>query len=285
MQIETGAQLYICDPTQTQFAVFNSPLDPNFVGYINPDGITGFDSADVRENAQNINAGDGGYHGPFWVGRRPWTLSGFIMPTTPVSARSAAMTKIDNVMNACLKQDGYLTYTPSDGITRYLTFRKQQPQRITGGQSAVQKDFQISGVCRDYRFFRSGAPSGVGTFETGDTFNCVGQGNALAPCKYTMTGPCDNVHIYNQNQDKAIFLVGMPTGTIPQGDGMVIDLTGTYPSAYRESDGLNLYGYIDPIGSDLGIGVAPGSNEYYFSCNAPSAGHTSLTVNWNDAWS
>jgi hypothetical protein len=282
MQIETGAQLYICDPTQTQFAVFNSPLDPNFVGYINPDGITGFDSADVRENAQNINAGDGGYHGPFWVGRRPWTLSGFIMPTTPVSARSAAMTKIDNVMNACLKQDGYLTYKPSDGITRYLTFRKQQPQRITGGQSAVQKDFQISGVCRDYRFFTSGAPTAV-EMAVGVNTPVYGLGDAIAPAKFVVSGPIDQPSITNLTGPVAIQFDQMPGGTIGAGQTLTIDLTGTYPLCYR-SDGLNLYGYIDPVISNLGIGINPGG-QYFALLGSNTNGNTSMTVYYNNAWS
>jgi hypothetical protein len=280
LQIEIGAQMYLTDPSQSYYAVFNNPADPNFVGYIFE--ITGFDSPETRENASNINAGDGGHHGPFWHGRRPFTLSGMIVPTTPVAVRSAKMTKIDNVLNRCLRQDGYLAYTPSDGISRYLLIRKQQPHRITAGQSAVQKNFQIAGVCRDYRFYASGSGSSASATGTDPDFFATNNGDAPSPAKWIITGPSDQPIISNGSQK--IHFTNLPTGYISAGVIFVVDFTGEYPLAYNYTTGDSFYGYIDPILTDWTIAVPPGVTSEWSLTGSNQTGATTLEMQWNDAW-
>lgn len=281
MQTEIGASMYVCDPSQTYYASFNTPSDPNFVGY-NSD-ITGFDSPEVRENASNTNAGDGGHHGPFWHGRRPFTVSGMIVPTTPVLARSAAQTKIDNVLNRCLRQDGYLVYTPSDGISRYLLIRKQQPHRITSGQSAVQKNYQISGVSRDYRFYTSGSPNAVSDTGSSPSLDATNGGDYDAPARYTITGPVNQPIIYCSTSGKAIHFTNLPSGTIPSGVQAIVDFTTEYPSAYMVSGGASFYGYLDAILTDFTTALPPGMSNWQLLGTAMT-GVTSLEVQWNDAW-
>lgn len=55
---------------------FNDPQDADHVGYLS--NITGLDSPDVRESADDLIGDDGGVHGNFFYGRRPVVLEGMI---------------------------------------------------------------------------------------------------------------------------------------------------------------------------------------------------------------
>lgn len=57
-------------------AVFNDPSDVDYVGQLTD--LTGLDSAEVREAADDLIGDDGGVHGEFYYGRRPLTMSGRI---------------------------------------------------------------------------------------------------------------------------------------------------------------------------------------------------------------
>lgn len=77
--LEQGARYVLTGPDGTR-AVLNDRSDPDFVGFLTAPP-SGFDSPDVRESADVVVEGDGGVHGRFYFGRRPWTLAGLIDPT------------------------------------------------------------------------------------------------------------------------------------------------------------------------------------------------------------
>lgn len=287
--IETGAKYWIYNPTQTEWVTFNDPTDSKFVGYIND--ITGLDDSGVRENAQSVVAGDGGYHGPFWEDRRPWTMSGFIYPTFPTTARSAAQTALQGVMSKCLRADGYLMWLPSDGITKFLRFRKQQPTRITPGQSNVEKTFQIAGVAADYRIYASGAPKTISATSGYQlyTATCVNNGNADAPPVFTfsVSGGIVNPIIQNDATLKQLLFNHTFDSRV-----ITIDLTQTYPTV-TDAFGTDYSGYVDPINSDWSIAVtsvpdaAPFDNTFsLFSTTGGylGGGTANLQIAWNDAY-
>jgi hypothetical protein len=56
--------------------VFNDPQDADYVGMLT--NISGLDSPDVREAADDLIGDDGGVHGNFYYGRRPIVLEGQI---------------------------------------------------------------------------------------------------------------------------------------------------------------------------------------------------------------
>jgi len=56
--------------------VFNDPSDADYVGVLS--NISGLDSPDVREAADDLIGDDGGVHGNFYYGRRPIVLEGMI---------------------------------------------------------------------------------------------------------------------------------------------------------------------------------------------------------------
>src|SRR5687767_14064650 len=72
---QVGCKYTLTGPDGT-IASFNDPNDANYVGVLSE--VTGLDSPEVRESAEDLVQADGGWHGNFWFGRRPITLSGIV---------------------------------------------------------------------------------------------------------------------------------------------------------------------------------------------------------------
>lgn len=280
--IELGIPYYVYNPAQTDYFALNVPGDANFAGYVSD--VTGLDDAEVRENAQNVNAGDGGFHGRFWRGRRPWTVSGFVMPVTPVIARSAAVEHMEGIMAQCLAQDGFLMWTQASGITKYIPFRKQQPLRDTKGQSNVQRNFLLAGVCADYRIYGwsqhniNANAAGAGVNQATSLPNAHNSGNADAPFTFVLTGPSTSgVVITNWTTNKQISVAS----PVAAGQQLVIDLTGRYPTVIN--NGVDVYGSVAIFDTDWSAAVASGDNVFTYTTSG-AAGGTNGQLLWRDAW-
>jgi hypothetical protein len=91
-------------------AVFNDVSHPSFVGYLTE--VTGLDSAEVRESADDLVEADGGQHGYFWLGRRPIVLNGKVVGHATVQQRAA---KLDLARRAslALRTDSTLSWKPA----------------------------------------------------------------------------------------------------------------------------------------------------------------------------
>jgi hypothetical protein len=91
-------------------AVFNDPLDPNYVGMLT--AITGIDSAEVRESAQDAVEADGGIHGNFYFSRRSIVMDGRVFGHASALERA---TRLDRARRAsmALRGDSTLTWKPS----------------------------------------------------------------------------------------------------------------------------------------------------------------------------
>lgn len=126
-------------------AVFNDQADADYVGMLpGPEGITGLDSAEVRESAFDRVEGDGGYHGKFYFSRRPIVINAKVFNHASIAQRTARVDKARQA-SLCLGADGALTWKPSNWATTsylelYVPVRRQQPFRETGGWV---KDLQI----------------------------------------------------------------------------------------------------------------------------------------------
>lgn len=268
--IELGCPYYVWGGNN-QFCL-NNPADPNFVGYVTD--ITGLDDAEVRENAQNKVAGDGGLHGPFYKGRRPWTVTGFIMPQMPVSARSAAQDFISQVMDKTLKVDGFLTWYPTNGVARYVGFRKQQPLRITKGQSNVERTFQLAGVAADPLIYSSGPVHSADTaLGSGLSLTVFNAGTTDSPPTITLYG-ANNFLVTNRTTGQAL-------GAVPAfsfGQTVTITLSGNYPSVTTPVIG-DSSGFMDITQTNWDFALAPGNNVVDVQ-NA-----TRMIIQWRDAFS
>jgi hypothetical protein len=145
-RVEFNVKYTLIGPDGTT-AVFNDPSDPNYVGVLSE--ITGLDSPDVRESADDLVEMDGGIHGDFFYGRRPIVLNGVILNPSSASARNARMDLLSRASDA-MRGDAVLTWQPSGSVPQYVRVRRQQPLRVTGGW---QKQFQLPLVAADPRIY------------------------------------------------------------------------------------------------------------------------------------
>jgi hypothetical protein len=211
---------YVLTAADGQRAVFNDEADPDYVGMLTD--ISGFDSPEVRENADDLVEMDGGLHGDFYYGRRPITLEGQIMHNGDPFLRNMQVAKLQRASSA-LREDATLIWTPSGGVQQYMNLRRQQPLRITGG---FNKTFQLSMVASDPRIYSTalhsnqadtGTPSGA---VAGFGFNMgfplsFGQAIPSGQMFLVNQGNAENFpiyYVYGPGTSPAI--VNMTTGTV-----------------------------------------------------------------------
>lgn len=141
---EVGAKYTLTGPDGT-VAVFNDPSDPNYVGMLTD--VTGLDSSNVREAGDDYVATDGGWHGNFFYGRRPITMSGTVFGYGGSDERTARLDRLRRASNA-MRADALLSWTNMGmNVAHMCAFvRRQQPLRITG---AWVKQFQLQLVSAD----------------------------------------------------------------------------------------------------------------------------------------
>lgn len=146
---ESGIVYYLYGSNGAR-VVFNDPTDPDYVGPLSgDDGITGLDFAEIIESSAQKTEDDGATHGNFYLGRRPITMTGAIVPTSSLD-RATRLHKLKSVLSSILRNDGTLYFTPTGGEQVYVNVRAQQPPRFRGKWT---KEFFVSLVAADPRFY------------------------------------------------------------------------------------------------------------------------------------
>jgi hypothetical protein len=115
-------------------AVIQDPTSPNFVAFLDENGVSGLDGAEVRESADLVVAGDGGHHNNFYQGRRPFTFE-LLIPVFAIAPAGTLNQRIDRLEQAtrAYRADGNVRwFETGSAIERALWFRRQQPYRVTG---------------------------------------------------------------------------------------------------------------------------------------------------------
>lgn len=115
--VEAGAIYTLTNPNGA-VAVFNDDLDPSYVGMLTE--VTGLDSPEVRESADELVEADGGTHGNFYFGRRPIVMNGKVFGHASVTERSIRLDRARRASMA-LRSDSTLSWIPSKGLTNYVT--------------------------------------------------------------------------------------------------------------------------------------------------------------------
>lgn len=115
--VEAGAIYTLTNPNGA-VAVFNDPLDPSYVGMLSE--VTGLDSPDVRESADELVEADGGTHGNFYFGRRPIVMNGKVFGHSSTLARSIRLDRARRASMA-LRNDSTLSWIPSKRIDNLVT--------------------------------------------------------------------------------------------------------------------------------------------------------------------
>lgn len=147
--------------------------DPDFVGILDPEnGITGIlDEATHRVSGTDLVEGDGMTFGPTWLGGRPGTVQGLILPPGGLDPAlvNAAGEKLERATRA-LHADGFLRWTPGgSAIERELRFRRTSGPNLTRRRP---KAFQFALTSPDAYILSSGESSleitpGLGAGELG----------------------------------------------------------------------------------------------------------------------
>jgi hypothetical protein len=288
----TGATYILTGPDGTK-AVFNDQTDPDYVGMLNE--ITGLDSPDVRESADDLVQFDGGIHGAFFYGRRPIVMTGIVLNPDSVQDRNERIQKIQHASNA-MRQDAILQWISVDGDWFKVGVRRQQPLRVTG---AWQKQFQIALVAADPRIYSDATHlKTVALFDGDDSLSGRGydavydkdygpsiiNGQALVENVgtadtypvITVNGPIVNPVLFNFTTGQAIHI----TYTLEAGESLVIDLLNR---TVKLNGTASRYGAVD-FAETSWWALVPGINDIRFSATSFSDGATYMSIVHRDAW-
>jgi len=257
-------------------AVFNDPTSPFYVGALTgDDAITGLDSPEIRESAGDNTEDDGGFHGFFWAGRRPITLSADIIGATP-AARNAMLTRLQQASMA-LRSDATLKFTPSGSIPQQIKVRRQQPLRTTGGW---KKRVFLALVAEDPHIY-SQALYTSSPILTGAPLTIENQGSAYSLPSVRINGPGVKPEIINTISGFGFHLAFKTGYTLTGGQYVDVDfLTKTV----THSSGADHYEYIDWLDTFWWGLTAGTDNSVDITWASGNTGASTAVVSWRDAW-
>lgn len=284
---------YVLTNADGSRCVFNNQADADYVGALTD--LSGFDSPDVRESADDLVQQDGGIHGDFFYGRRPITLSGIILNPSSADDRNQKWTKLQRASNA-MRADAVLSWQLAGGEQQFMSVRRQQPLRLSGGW---QKEFQLSMVAADPRVYSQALNSnnvnlsgggGSGGFAFDASFSLAfglavvsGQmmltnaGDFTTYPVFVITGPVTNPTIQNFTLGRTLYL----TYSLAAGEQLVVD---TLNHTVLLGGTATRYSAVDFARSSADwLPLAPGVNDIRLAADAFSAG-ANLAVTWRDAW-
>lgn len=288
---EINAKYTLTGPDGT-IAVFNDTADPNYVGVLTE--ITGLDSPDVRESAEDLVEFDGGVHGSFYYGRRPMTLTGIMLNPATVAERNLRQQRLSRASDA-MRGDATLTWQPSGEPQQYVKVRRQQPLRVTG---AWQKQFQLAVVASDPRVYSfalstlTAATADPGASTAGRSYPHLfnrayaaalplGQllvTNAGTSSTYPIVyinGPGNNPVISNFTTGQSLYL----NYSLAAGEYLAVDMLNR--TVYLNGT-ASRYGAVDFARSSWWP-LLPGVNDLRIAFDTYLSG-SSLRVDWRDAW-
>lgn len=268
-------------------AVFNDQSDADFIGYLS--NISGLDSPDVRESADDLVGDDGGVHGNFFYGRRPIVIEGtidnkpspFYTDNAGVvlgsnAVRNVRMTKLQRATNA-MRNNCQLRWSPEGGVEQMLNLRRQQPLRISGG---FNKTFQASLVAADPRIYASAVQEARASV-AGTAITITNQGSMSTPPVVTIYGPSSGTMtgISAQNLTTGESVVFASAYALAPGQSITIDFANK--TVKRES-GANIYDQVQ-FASSTWWQLAAGDNQVRYNATGTTTA-SSMVVSWQDAW-
>lgn len=267
--IPTGPQLsatFVLTGPDGSRAVFNDQTDRDYVGMLTE--VSGLDSAEVRENADDLVQLDGGIHGEFFYGRRPMTLTGMLLNPASADDRNRRMTKLMRASNA-MRSDGVLSWTLEGGYEQFLRVRRANPLRMDG---AWQKSFQCALVAADPHIYGIELKT---LWSEADAVTADNKGNALSYPLLTVYGAGSNPTITNNTTQGSIAL----TYDLNSGDYLTVD---TLNRTVMLNDTTSVYEAVDFLNTEW-WGIAPGENSIEVNWDS-SGSDASLVVQFRDAW-
>lgn len=262
MSVDLNAIYTITAPSATdgfgEVAVLNDSTSGNFVGYLFDS--SGFESPDVRESFDDIVEGDGGVHGSFYHGRRPFTLDVWLAIAATEAATHARLDKFLRATNA-MRADGTIAWTETGGAAKLLNFRRQQPVR---GPSQERRCL-FAGVSADPRIYAS-------TATTGGAGTCANAGTVGTSPTFTLTSPTNTITLTNSTTSQTLTLLGLSgAGTVT-----VNFLTKTVTATIGTANRYSAVSFPSSVWWEL----QPGNNTVAVS----GATVSGSGISWRSAW-
>lgn len=265
--------IYTLTSADGDVAVLNDTTSGNYVGAVTE--MSGLDSADVRESADEHVEADGGQHGNFYFGRRPITFTIRVFGHATTLERA---TRIDRLRRAttALRADAQLTWSPIDfpGTTLNVPFRRQQPIRETG---AWVKEIQVA-LVSELAVIRSNTDNTSASTASGTGVVVENKGNYSAYPTLRITGASTNPSVTDGHGGN-FKTTGLSAGTaLAAGETLEIDTlkhTAKFTAGARNGQSANKY--ID-WATTIWPFLKKGNNTFTLS------GGGSLVVVWRDTW-
>lgn len=279
---QTGCKYVLTGPTGLR-AVFNDPADADYVGALSGDGggITGLDSAEVRESAEDLVESDGGAHGYFYFGRRPIVLTAQVNGFSSLNARDVRVDKARRVAKQLMRADGVLSWqndpvASTAGMQTWV--RLQQPMRQTGQWN---KELQLPLVSQYAPLFGAAARAS-GTMANNAWSSLENKGDALVYPVVRITGTSSNPYVVS-SPDAFTFVGRFNTTGLTLASGEVVEFdflshTGTFIAGARAGQSANRY--IDFATTVTWPYFAPATSTSFFFYG----GSGTMVVYWRDAW-
>lgn len=266
---ELGIIYTITGPDGTK-AVINNRADSDFVGFLTEDGLAGLEAPEVRESAENNVEADGGIHGNFYAGRRP-----FVVQFTMDQLGSAFVTAESKVKRAsrAYRVDGELKWTPTGGAERFLNFRRQG-LRMAGRRPKTVNLNLVSE--RAIVLSKAETTYGPTAFNTNQTV--ANNGDIDTPLRFQITGPIVNPAI-TLTSDPALPKIQVLTTLI---GGDTLDISVLDHTVIKNLV-TNLYSVYD-FPNSTWWALPPGTGQTVKLTGTGSSGATTLTTFKRDAW-
>lgn len=255
-------------------AVFNDPTSPNYVGMLTE--VTGLDSPEIRESADDLVQADGGSHGAFYFGRRPITMTGTVYGHNSIAERNERMDRARRASMA-MRDDSTLSWKPSIGnqggfwIEMFVPVRRQQPFRESGGWN---KQFQLA-LVSEYAYMFSVTQNSV----TANPATVENQGSWPASPLLQVSGATStNFRVTATNGSYASLVRTIGGFQVQSGETVEFDTlnhTAYFIAGARNGQSANQY--ID-FPNTIWPTLPTGTNTVTLS------GTGSLTVLWRDTW-
>lgn len=191
-------------------AVFNDPASPLYAGMLSE--ISGLDSPEVRESAEELAQADGGSHGAFYFGRRPITMTAKFFGHTSLAQRTARM-DLARRASLAMRSDATLAWKPSTRNENFITNPRAQ-NNTTGWVTSVAGVNSGAALTR-----QTGQTPPVGT--TAIQVATTGSGNANQGYAIPMTVEAGKTYTYSISARRSagtgsgeLFLNGPTNSTI-----------------------------------------------------------------------
>jgi hypothetical protein len=261
---ETGAKWIFYNTTDFVEVWFNDPTSPWKM-----EEVTGFDSPNIRGQAEDYPEWDGAVAGDFFYGARPLTFRGRILPAS-ASARNVAVAALQQRLRGLRAAAPIQIKSQAQGLPEMTILGRIQNLRVTGG---FIKDVNFGVLCPDPRILSAAQHNA----SSGTTASCPNAGNYMADANVFITGPCTNPVIWQTTPFGTVPIFYLDAFTLTGGQSVQVN---TGAKRVMQS-GSSVYSKVrfPPIWPQL----YPGANTISVTADTSSAGF-GVQVFWQDTW-